>query len=399
VPDDLRVLRGLGLADWHLLRIITLGNLGTAELWIGDHVEAEKHLCTAIETERWGRTLLPHINAKAHLALVHYERGDLGTTEADALAVVDEATGLGWSRVPQIAPAHLALAGVHLDRGDLAEADKCLQRVADIGDVAWEPHVQLAGAGLLALRFAGGGDLERALVGVREALRRSEDHAIQPRLHDRLLLLVAELCCRRRDRRAAVAALAALHEPSSPEAVLGAVRLHLLEGDPQRAERVLAGIAARCRTVRLQLVAGLLGALAADALDNIDLALDRIEDALVSAAPQRFRRPFLDIGSDLEPLLDARVERGSEVAAFAVDLAYRAHGHAPQPTAVLVEPLTTREQVVLRYLVSALSNAEIAAELYVSVNTVKTHQRAVYRKLAAEGRRDAVRRARELRLL
>jgi hypothetical protein len=42
---------------------------------------------------------------------------------------------------------------------------------------------------------------------------------------------------------------------------------------------------------------------------------------------------------------------------------------------------------------------EIAAELYLSINTVKTHQRAVYRKLAATNRRDAVRRARKLNLL
>jgi ATP/maltotriose-dependent transcriptional regulator MalT len=90
----------------------------------------------------------------------------------------------------------------------------------------------------------------------------------------------------------------------------------------------------------------------------------------------------------------------SEVASFAVDLAHRTRGQEPRPAAAaLVEPLTTREQVVLRYLASALSNAEIAAELYVSVNTVKTHQRTIYRKLAAEGRRDAVRRARELQLL
>ena len=54
---------------------------------------------------------------------------------------------------------------------------------------------------------------------------------------------------------------------------------------------------------------------------------------------------------------------------------------------------------MLRYLASTLSNAEIAAELYLSVNTVKTHQRMVYRKLGADGRRDAVRRAKQLRLL
>ena len=77
----------------------------------------------------------------------------------------------------------------------------------------------------------------------------------------------------------------------------------------------------------------------------------------------------------------------------------RMSGQGSRPPAVLVAPLTDREQHVLRYLASTLSNAEIASELYLSVNTVKTHQRMVYRKLGADGRRDAVRRAKELRLL
>ena len=54
---------------------------------------------------------------------------------------------------------------------------------------------------------------------------------------------------------------------------------------------------------------------------------------------------------------------------------------------------------MLRYLASTLPTAEIAAELYVSVSTVKTHQRSLYRKLGVSGRRDAVRRARLLHLL
>ena len=65
----------------------------------------------------------------------------------------------------------------------------------------------------------------------------------------------------------------------------------------------------------------------------------------------------------------------------------------------VIDPLTDREQTILRYLGSTLSTAEIAAELYLSVNTVKTHQRGVYRKLGATRRRDAVRRARLLHLL
>jgi LuxR family maltose regulon positive regulatory protein len=46
-----------------------------------------------------------------------------------------------------------------------------------------------------------------------------------------------------------------------------------------------------------------------------------------------------------------------------------------------------------------MSNADIAAELFVSVNTVKTHVKSIYRKLAATKRQDAVRRARQLQLL
>jgi len=63
------------------------------------------------------------------------------------------------------------------------------------------------------------------------------------------------------------------------------------------------------------------------------------------------------------------------------------------------EALTERELTVLRYLQSMLSNEEIAAKLFVSVNTVKTHIRHIYRKLEVSQRRDAVRRAREARLL
>jgi len=87
-------------------------------------------------------------------------------------------------------------------------------------------------------------------------------------------------------------------------------------------------------------------------------------------------------------VLDAR-EAAPEAAAA---------GRGPNDEA-LIEPLSERERVVLRYLTSALSNVEIAAELYVSVNTVKTHIKSIYRKLDTTGRRDAVRRARELRLL
>jgi LuxR family transcriptional regulator, maltose regulon positive regulatory protein len=63
------------------------------------------------------------------------------------------------------------------------------------------------------------------------------------------------------------------------------------------------------------------------------------------------------------------------------------------------EPLTEREMTVLRYLQGTLSKPEIAAMLHVSVNTVKTHVQSIYRKLDTGRRREAVQRARELRLI
>ena len=68
------------------------------------------------------------------------------------------------------------------------------------------------------------------------------------------------------------------------------------------------------------------------------------------------------------------------------------------PRSGLVEELTERELAVLRYLPSRLSQREIASELYVSLNTVKTHCKAIYRKLGVDGRKAAVHAARQLGL-
>jgi LuxR family transcriptional regulator, maltose regulon positive regulatory protein len=65
----------------------------------------------------------------------------------------------------------------------------------------------------------------------------------------------------------------------------------------------------------------------------------------------------------------------------------RAGGGPPFAT---LEALSQREREVLRYVPSVLSAAEIGAELYVSVNTVKAHLRSIYRKLGVNRRRDAV---------
>jgi LuxR family maltose regulon positive regulatory protein len=65
----------------------------------------------------------------------------------------------------------------------------------------------------------------------------------------------------------------------------------------------------------------------------------------------------------------------------------------------LVEPLTDKEIEVLRQLATLLSTQEIASNMFISVNTVKTHIRGIFRKLAASRRNEAIRRARDLGLI
>ena len=72
------------------------------------------------------------------------------------------------------------------------------------------------------------------------------------------------------------------------------------------------------------------------------------------------------------------------------------HGR-PWP-AQLTEPLSGRELTVLRHLQSPLTLAEIAGHLYVSVNTIKSQARSIYRKLGVDDRHQAAQRARDLRL-
>ncbi|WP_373321788.1 helix-turn-helix transcriptional regulator [Micromonospora okii] len=128
-----------------------------------------------------------------------------------------------------------------------------------------------------------------------------------------------------------------------------------------------------------------------------------LERALELAEAEGFRRPFTRAEPGLRSLLAAHLDSGTAHWPTVSDLLRGARerpaGREAEAGRALDEPLTERELTVLRYLQSILSNVEIAAELSVSVNTVKTHVRNIYRKLDATRRREAVHRARELHLL
>jgi LuxR family maltose regulon positive regulatory protein len=121
-------------------------------------------------------------------------------------------------------------------------------------------------------------------------------------------------------------------------------------------------------------------------------------EAIKLGAQEGLRLSFALEAAWMRPVLrsDPRVARAYRHV-LAPDLAGGSDPSAADP--VIVEELTVRECEVLKLLAGMLTTAEVAGELYISVNTVKTHLKSIYRKLAANHRGEAVRRAKELRVI
>jgi LuxR family maltose regulon positive regulatory protein len=144
----------------------------------------------------------------------------------------------------------------------------------------------------------------------------------------------------------------------------------------------------------------LVQALAREAAGDRHGALGALDAAVAIAAPEGYVRVFLDDGPAMVRLLKAAARR-SGAPAYLDELVRRARPTIERPTAQggLIEPLSDRELEVLRLLRSELAGPDIANELVVSLNTLRTHTKKIYAKLDVSSRRAAVRRAEELGLL
>jgi len=128
-----------------------------------------------------------------------------------------------------------------------------------------------------------------------------------------------------------------------------------------------------------------------------------LEAALALAGSDRWPWVSLQAGPSLRDLLTRQVRAGTAHRGLVEDLRVRLERSASAaPTGgvkPLLEPLSAREKTILSYMETMLSTEEIASELFLSTNTVKTHAKSIYRKLGVSRRRQAVLRGRALELL
>jgi len=142
-----------------------------------------------------------------------------------------------------------------------------------------------------------------------------------------------------------------------------------------------------------------LQSLALQAAGQDEAALRSLERALSLAEPEGYVRTFIDEGEPMAMLLrqtDVNKDYVNELLAAFEPSRTKVQKVVTQP---LVEPLTEREWEVLCLLGTELSGPEISRELLVSLNTMRTHTKNIYSKLAVSNRRAAIHRAEELNLI
>jgi LuxR family transcriptional regulator, maltose regulon positive regulatory protein len=395
------------------LRMLALIYLGIAELWTGDFAEADRHLEQGVAlAQRIGRPYL-EVTGLAYWAQLVSWRSFLLATQRSRQAI-ELAERHGWADEPVAGVAYLALSLAELSQGRLEEAEGALEQAERTLLAEAEPAAGMRLHYARAVFELVSGRYDAALVAFRTAERLAglldAEHTFAVRLRSHLL----QALVRMGETQSAEQAFAGMDEPEreTGEMLIAMAVLRLARGDPKAATvalvPVLDGSASLMNAQYWLVQAFLLEAVARDTLGDAGAARRALERALALAEPEGLVFPFL-----LDPapgLLERHRRHGTAHAALISEILGLLAGRkpvAPRSAAGvdgagwrgLREPLSQSEVRVLRYLPTKLSAPEIADELYLSVNTVKTHMRHVYDKLGVHRRHEAVEQARALGLL
>jgi LuxR family maltose regulon positive regulatory protein len=394
----------LGLSDD--LRALALLQFGVAELWTGRFEPAERHLEHALAlAQRTDRPFL-ELGALAHLAQINiFQSVPLGAQRSSE--AIELARRNGWSDDPVAGVAYTVHGVALLVHGRLAEANSWLQRAERSRLAAVSPAGGLMLHAMRGMLEAAHGRDAQALSAFRSAERLSgllvQPHVLAVRIPAHLVRTLVRLG--EIDHAEHVFAETGDSQRGLPEMRIALASLRLARDDPEGATAALApllddsALAMRPRVWPVQAL--LVEAIALDALGETGSAERALERALDLAEPEGLVLPFL-----LYPasgLLERHRRLGTSHVALISQILDLLSGKTPaSPRAaseLLREPLTQSETRVLRYLPTNLSAPEIAGELHLSLNTIRTHMRHLYAKLGAHTRAEAVESARALGLL
>ena len=343
------------------------------------------------------------------LARLELRAGRLRRAEAACRELLELVTKNGWWELSSRTVPQLALVEVLYERGALVEAEETLVSAAELAARIGPDEVEDLAMELLArVRVARGqAPVAVAVDAERAARQKYHQHLFEPVIHYRLRRRLAageavEVEAELRQR--GVDPHATTPDPAREYEYLLLARALVARGRSAEALPLLARLllAAEAEDRRGSALEALcLQAVARHLQGSTQQAQEALRRAIELAGEEGYVRVFLDLGAPMLHLLRRAAATGRGGAA--VERLLAAFGDAPPAAAAIVvplaEPIRERELDVLRCIAAGMSNPEIAAQLHLSPNTVKTHVRNLYAKLAVQKRSQALLRARELGLV
>lgn len=387
----------LGITSAPSLEAITLVSVGRAAHYLGRDDESRQFLIQA--ADRSAEVYLPwHLHSLGARAVMEALAGELQLAMRLASCAVTLALEAGIERHPATAEAHLAVAIVRREEGALADAAFSLRESLGLARSNHRlPLLDLHASESVRLALAIGGPESVSGEVPGEAISAALT-STRPVPMARMASAIASWHLAAGDRVGAEQVIVEHGHLRSTDMDAVAIELALALRDTATA-RALLDRMSDDRTTRGRIARLALSAVVDDLEGDAAASEGRMSAAVELAEAANLRRVFLDLGPDVPRLLRAHAHGSPTTFVRAILERERERPAGRVHVTALVDQLTDREMAVLQYLPTHLSYAEIAAQLYVSVNTIKTHMKHIYRKLDAEGRSGAISRAESLGLL
>lgn len=364
-------MRQAGDSSGLISTLYCMAALRTAQ---GQLQNAEQHCRKALKIAAEHGEPAPQGTADIYVVLssIHYNYGELDVAEQ----LLYTGRDLGEHALLPEACHHwyLVLASIRQAQGDFEEARELLEEASDLKIDSPSPDARPIAAWQARLALVQG-RRDDALKWVRESGIGTDDQLSYLREFEHLTLakvLIADYT----------------------------------SGGSQRAIEQAMNLLARLQTAAANRQGGMaeiltLQVLGLHAFGQTTEALKALTTALAYAVQEKYVQSFVDAGEPMRKLLQAVSLKGKAANhARQVQTALGINRKKPATAQRLpLDPLSEREQEVLKLLVSELSGPDIASQLCVSLNTLRTHTKHIYSKLDVNSRRAAVRRGEELDLL
>jgi LuxR family maltose regulon positive regulatory protein len=403
--------------------------LGSVLRWAGDLETAAQISNQAIALRQAAGDHRIAADAFCDLAALQLVQGRLreaATTCQDALRSVVEPT-LAGSHASVAGFAHARMSAVLREWNELDAALRhAREGIALAEQWGWADGL-VFGYGYLASALLASGDSDGALEAIQKGKRIAS--SLSPWLESQLAALQAQHWLARGNTGAAARWAAesglSVDDPfgyENWELYFALARVLIAQGRRQSKHALVdRSLELLDRLLEMARGAGATGrviealvaqAMGLQALDRGRAALSALQQALTLAEPEGYMRVFIDQGEEMRGLLSQAATSGiapNYVRELLAELEQETTDEGQTTEAIpasirraqsgLIEPLSERELQVLRLLTSNLSSPEMAEELFISPNTVRTHIKNIYQKLDVHSRSEAIERAHEVGLL